>query len=108
MRKRAATKGDLVVEVKPGEEVTSVNVGWTVEKFVAAANGRENGKKNGRGGVKTPAAKGKEPKGRGDKGKPAAKAKAVKGGGNKGKGKAVAKAPKGKGKTAAKGKKSKK
>jgi DNA gyrase subunit A len=34
LRKRAATKGDHVVEVKPGEEVVSVNVGWTVEKFV--------------------------------------------------------------------------
>jgi len=35
IRKRAATKGDVVVEVKPGEETVSVNVGWTVEKFVA-------------------------------------------------------------------------
>jgi DNA gyrase subunit A len=35
VRKRAATKGDLVVEVKPGEEAVSVNVAWTVEKFVA-------------------------------------------------------------------------
>jgi hypothetical protein len=34
IRKRAATKGDVVVEVKPGEEAVSVNVGWTVEKFV--------------------------------------------------------------------------
>ncbi|MEO5887225.1 MAG: DNA gyrase subunit A, partial [Anaerolineales bacterium] len=34
IRKRAATKGDVVVEVKPGEEVVSVNVGWTVERFV--------------------------------------------------------------------------
>jgi hypothetical protein len=34
IRKRASTKGDVVVEVKPGEEVVSVNVGWTVEKFV--------------------------------------------------------------------------
>jgi DNA gyrase subunit A len=34
VRKRAATKGDVVVEVKPGEEVVSVNVGWTVERFV--------------------------------------------------------------------------
>jgi DNA gyrase, A subunit len=34
IRKRAATKGDVIVEVKPGEEVVSVNVGWTVEKFV--------------------------------------------------------------------------
>src|SRR5512134_95483 len=34
VRKRAATKGDVVVEVKPGEEVVSVNVAWTVERFV--------------------------------------------------------------------------
>jgi DNA gyrase subunit A len=34
IRKRASTKGDVIVEVKPGEEVVSVNVGWTVEKFV--------------------------------------------------------------------------
>ena len=58
IRKRAATKGDTVVEVKPGEEVVSVNVGWTVERFVeeqkekpmkaaskpSSLNGRENGK----------------------------------------------------------------
>ena len=54
-RKRAATKGDVIVEVKPGEEVVSVNIGWTVDKFVAVSNARanghkstENGKKNGR------------------------------------------------------------
>jgi hypothetical protein len=34
VRKRAATKGDVVVEAKPGEEVVSINVGWTVERFV--------------------------------------------------------------------------
>ena len=34
VRKRAATKGDVIVEVKPGEEVVSVNVAWTVERFV--------------------------------------------------------------------------
>ncbi len=34
LRKRAATKGDVVVEVKPGEEVVSVNVAWMAEKFV--------------------------------------------------------------------------
>ncbi|HNK64529.1 MAG TPA: DNA gyrase C-terminal beta-propeller domain-containing protein, partial [Anaerolineales bacterium] len=34
VRKRASSKGDLVAEVKPGETVTSVNVGWTVERFV--------------------------------------------------------------------------
>jgi hypothetical protein len=38
IRKRAATKGDVVVEVKPGEEVVSINVSWTVEKFVALAS----------------------------------------------------------------------
>jgi DNA gyrase/topoisomerase IV subunit A len=36
MRKRAATKGDAVVEVKPGEEAVSVNAGWMVEKYVKA------------------------------------------------------------------------
>src|SRR5512138_3848165 len=45
IRKRAATKGDVVVEVKPGEEVTSVNVGWTVEKFVALASQTNGAKK---------------------------------------------------------------
>jgi len=34
IRKRAATKGDVVVEVKPGEEAVSVNGGWMVDKFV--------------------------------------------------------------------------
>ena len=34
IRKRASTKGDAIVEVKPGEEVTSVIVAWTVERFV--------------------------------------------------------------------------
>ena len=50
IRKRAATKGDAVVEVKPGEEVVSVNVAWTVDKFVsppARVNGakKDSGKK---------------------------------------------------------------
>ncbi|MCE9647231.1 MAG: DNA gyrase subunit A [Chloroflexi bacterium] len=40
-RKRAATKGDLLVEVKPGETVTSVVVGWTVERFVKIAKAVE-------------------------------------------------------------------
>jgi DNA gyrase subunit A len=45
IRKRAATKGDVIVDVKPGEEVVSINVGWTVEKFVTAPTGRANGHK---------------------------------------------------------------
>jgi DNA gyrase subunit A len=51
VRKRAATKGDVVVEVKPGEEVVSVNVAWTVEKFVEVESGKRKeliGKANGR------------------------------------------------------------
>jgi hypothetical protein len=52
IRKRAATKGDVIVEVKPGEEVVSVNVGWTVEKFVTVPNGRANGHKSADGGKK--------------------------------------------------------
>jgi DNA gyrase subunit A len=52
IRKRAATKGDVVVDVKPGEEVVSVNVGWTVEKFVSAPNGKANGHKSTDGGKK--------------------------------------------------------
>ncbi|MEP7134577.1 MAG: DNA gyrase subunit A [Chloroflexota bacterium] len=69
LRKRAATKGDHVVEIKPGEEVVSVNVGWTVERFV------EEQKKE----VKKPAkakapAKAKKPAAK----KPSAKAKPAK------------------------------
>jgi DNA gyrase subunit A len=36
VRKRAATKGDVVVEIKLGDEVLSVNVAWDVERFVKA------------------------------------------------------------------------
>ncbi|HEU4745769.1 MAG TPA: DNA gyrase subunit A [Anaerolineales bacterium] len=64
IRKRAATKGDVVVDVKPGEEVVSVNVGWTVEKFVAVPSGRANGHKTS------------SPNGRADGGKKNAKVKA--------------------------------
>ncbi|HEX6270953.1 MAG TPA: DNA gyrase subunit A [Anaerolineales bacterium] len=61
LRKRAATKGDVVVEVKPGEEVVSVNIGWTVEKFVVLpakvngyrADGRSSSPKNKNVAAKT-------------------------------------------------------
>jgi DNA gyrase/topoisomerase IV subunit A len=69
IRKRAATKGDVVVEVKPGEEVVSVNVAWTVEKFVAeqkterkkkeGAKTSANGKGKGKSAAKTSSPKGK-------------------------------------------------
>jgi DNA gyrase subunit A len=57
VRKRAATKGDVVVDVKPGEEVVSVNVNWTVDKFVAlvsqvsGANGAKKASANGHNGT---------------------------------------------------------
>ncbi len=73
LRKRAATKGDHAVEIKPGEEVVSVNVGWTVEKFVEEqkkeAKKKEVGKKLAK--AKVPAKK-SAPK------KPATKAKLAK------------------------------
>jgi DNA gyrase subunit A len=37
VRKRASTKGDAIVEVKPGEEVTGLTLGWSVDRFVASA-----------------------------------------------------------------------
>jgi DNA gyrase subunit A len=93
IRKRASTKGDPIVEVKPGEEVVSVNTAWTVEKFVEAVKQRPargerkpqngNGHKpaaaakasaNGKG--KTSPANGKKPVKTAAPRKPAAKAKA--------------------------------
>ncbi len=52
IRKRASTKGDLIVEVKPGEEVVSVNTAWTVDKFVTVSNVRANGHKASYNGKK--------------------------------------------------------
>ena len=34
VRKRASTKGDAVVEIKPGEEVVGFTLGWTIDQFV--------------------------------------------------------------------------
>jgi DNA gyrase subunit A len=52
LRKRAATKGDVVVEVKPGEEAVSVNVNWMVEKFVGEVKVESGKKKVGKKAVK--------------------------------------------------------
>lgn len=52
VRKRASTKGDVIVDVKPGEEVLSINVAWAVENFVALPNGRSNGHKSTANGKK--------------------------------------------------------
>jgi DNA gyrase subunit A len=75
IRKRAATKGDAVVEVKPGEEVVSVNTAWTVERFVSERKEEPSRKAQGTRGKRRPAtgrsAEGKKV----SKAKPAAKAK---------------------------------
>ncbi|HRK89947.1 MAG TPA: DNA gyrase subunit A [Anaerolineales bacterium] len=60
VRKRASAKGDLIAEVKPGEMITSINVGWTVERFVKVAEEKPVKKKvdSGKKAAK-PAAKAK-------------------------------------------------
>ncbi|HNB40585.1 MAG TPA: DNA gyrase subunit A [Anaerolineales bacterium] len=48
LRKRASAKGDVVVEVKPGEGITSIAVGWMLESYVKVAKEepkRKEGKK---------------------------------------------------------------
>jgi hypothetical protein len=61
----------VVVEVKPGEEVVSVNVGWTVEKFVEEQK-EPSRKAQGTSGKKT-----SSPKGNDVNGKKPAQAKAA-------------------------------
>ena len=68
IRKRAATKGDAIVEVKPGEAVTSVIVAWTVERFVTLLPKGKVAKEE-----KTSSSKGKEGKKKEKTAKPAAK-----------------------------------
>ncbi|MCZ2128085.1 MAG: DNA gyrase subunit A [Anaerolineales bacterium] len=36
LRKRASAKGDVVVDVKAGEAVTALTVGWTLERYLKA------------------------------------------------------------------------
>jgi DNA gyrase subunit A len=48
IRKRAATKGDEVVEVKPGEGITALSVGWSVERFVEGEKKEEKKRKEGK------------------------------------------------------------
>jgi DNA gyrase subunit A len=45
VRKRASSKGDLVAEVKPGETITGLAVGWTVEMFVKVVEEKPAAKK---------------------------------------------------------------
>jgi len=57
LRKRASTKGNVIVEVKPGEEALSVNVAWTVDKFVEEEKAKKKVAKA------SPKTKAKSPKG---------------------------------------------
>lgn len=59
IRKRASSKGDLVVEVKPGETITGLAVGWTLERFVEMEKKEEKGKK-AKPAVKSTSSQGKE------------------------------------------------
>jgi DNA gyrase subunit A len=73
VRKRAATKGDAVVEIKSGDEVLSVNVAWNAERFVKAEvkSNKGEGKK---AAPAKPSAKAKKPA-KPAKAKPAGKKK---------------------------------
>ncbi len=51
VRKRAASKGDHVVEIKAGEEITSVNVAWDADRFVKEEK-KEEAKKKEKGAKK--------------------------------------------------------
>jgi len=73
VRKRASSKGDLVAEVKPGETVTSVNVGWTVERFVKVVEEKKKESKK-----ESPAKKAAKPAAKAKKVESGKKTKAVK------------------------------
>ena len=62
VRKRAASRGDEVIEVKPGEEVVAVAVGWDVENFIKVAKEEPAKAKKVASGKKTTAKKAKPAK----------------------------------------------
>jgi DNA gyrase subunit A len=80
LRKRAASKGDHVVDVKPGETITSINVGWMVERYIKLAEEKPTPKKTApaKKAGKSPAKKVAKPAPKKGKkvSKPAKKAKA--------------------------------
>ena len=53
LRKRSAMRGELVVEVKPGDAVLGLTEGWAVERYVVVAKKEENGKKKAVNSMKT-------------------------------------------------------
>ena len=67
VRKRSAAKGDVVVELKPGEEVVALTLGWTVDRFVlkaAAEKKKAAAKKAAKGNKTKPKARAATSKGR--------------------------------------------
>ncbi|MBK9779657.1 MAG: DNA gyrase subunit A [Anaerolineales bacterium] len=48
VRKRASSKGDLVVEVKPGETITAIAFGWMLESYIKVAKAEEPKKESGK------------------------------------------------------------
>jgi len=61
VRKRAASKGDVIVEMKKDEAILSVSVAWTAERFVKREEERkqkaEGGKRKAEGGKRKATAK---------------------------------------------------
>ena len=55
VRRRSAVRGDSVVDVKPGDAVLSVVMGWEVENFVAVSENKETKR-----APTTPSSKGKK------------------------------------------------
>ncbi|GAB1469632.1 DNA gyrase subunit A [Chloroflexota bacterium] len=45
IRKRASPKGDVVVEVKPGEGITSIAIGWMLESYIKVTKAAETSAK---------------------------------------------------------------
>ena len=80
LRKRAAIKGDVIVDVKAGEEVLSVNVAWTVDKFVEEEKPkRKASTTKAKSAAKTKSPKGKKTPAKKSKAKAPAKTKSPKG-----------------------------
>ncbi|MBE7432985.1 MAG: DNA gyrase subunit A [Anaerolineales bacterium] len=71
LRKRASSKGDVVVEVKPGETVTALAVGWMLESYVKVEEPKKKERKQK--AVKSPAKRTAKPAKK-TKAKPAKKA----------------------------------
>jgi DNA gyrase/topoisomerase IV subunit A len=94
LRKRSASRGGQVVDVKPGDAVVGLTEGWAVERYVTLLKNNENGRKPapGKNGTGKPAASKRNPgKKRPAKKKPAATKKV-----GPGKKKPAAKKPAGK------------